>query len=196
MKGWFVMFGYVKGYTIVNVSRKKLEKEDFTNLADPEMLRDSARAALESKGRVFLFRNAQKQCVCLYILQKMKKYTAPEGLEASANGKTVLVMKHQAIAEAHAGLQEAFDNVVLQEFKELVLYTDINAVQWNDRLITEKNVEHEVWENWYIWLPLAMLWGIVLDNWAAGFFMGLCCAGTSGVLYFVKKYKDNAGKKD
>lgn len=190
------MFSYVKGYTIADVSRKKLEKEDFTRLANPEALREAASAALKSKGKVYLFRNAQKQCVCCYILEKVKQYTAPEGVDAIADGKTVLVLKKQVIAEADAKMQSEFEEIVMQEVKELLLYTDAFAVLWNDTLITAKNIEHEVWGNWYIWLPLAILWGVMLDNWAAGFFMGLCCAGTSEMLFFARKKKESIGKRD
>lgn len=190
------MFSYVKGYTIADVSAKKLGKEDLTRLAEPEAVREAASAALKSKGKVYLFRNAQKQCVCCYILEKVKNYTAPEGLDTSANGKTVLVLKQQVIAEANAAQQSEFEEVVKQEVKELVLYTDAAAVEWNDTLITAKNVEREVWENWYVWLPLAVLWGIAFDNWMLGILFALCCGGTSEMLFYARKKKENTGKRD
>lgn len=186
------MLGSIKGYEAANASKRKLEKEDFTRLADSEEIRKRAYEALEGKGKVYLFRNSQKQCVCCFILQKVKGYTAPEGLDTSANGKAVLVLE-KIFTELDTEIQEQLNNAVLQEIKELICFTDINAVQWNNNLITVKDIEREIVAGWYLWIPMAFVLSMILDSWIVGLGLGIIFAGPFLVNFAKKEFSD--GKK-
>lgn len=136
LKGRITMFGYIKGHEVFTANKKKINRPEFTvRLCGYEdEIRENAIASLASHGVVYCLKNKQKECVCVYCFEKI---TDPDG-----NGKR-LVLRAKYTAENYENIENEFVKLLHEELKEMLLFTDVNSVEWNGSVITAKDVEDD-----------------------------------------------------
>lgn len=88
---------------------------------------------------------------------------------------------------------EQFEKAIITEFKERLIFEEVKAVIWNDKILTAKKVKIGSY-GYASALPLGisigMLFGLALDNIALG-----VCFGAAWALLFGTAFR-TAGKKN
>ena len=130
------MFGYIKGHEVFTANKKKINRPEFTTrlCGNENEIRKTAIAALASHGVVYGLKNKQKECVCVYCFEKI--------VDPDTKGKRLL-FRAKYTAENYEEIESEFVKLLHEELKEMLLFTGVNSVEWNDEVVTAKDREDD-----------------------------------------------------
>lgn len=104
------MLGYIKGYELITLSTRRINKPGFTALLGGE-LREAALAAIESKGFAYALYNRKKECCAVLIFN----------VEDSDAGSTA-VLTYSEIADGTEISLDEFITLIKRELDEFVVF--------------------------------------------------------------------------
>lgn len=180
-----IMIGKVKGYSVCDISKGTLKKEEFFNEIEnrDSNIREKLESVLQNKGLVFGLKK-DKKLKAVYIFES-----------ANEDKKKILRFTEKILLdEIDNEIQEKFEKDLINEFKELVSLEEYAKVEWNENVIVPKTLKvgkHSVPIGSLIFL-LFIIFGIIIDDVAIGMCMGL--AFGCGYAIIVKRKDDDENK--
>lgn len=168
------MIGYVKGYNVCNITKKKIENEElFIDLIkiDSEM-KDKVLEILDNNGYIIGLKK-KKVLKSIYFFSYDKDNKV---LKFSNSIQTKDIAKESI---------EEFEKAILEELKEKVLLEEISKVEWNDNIIEPRQFSNFSGSALAIGISLGVTYGIIFDNIGLGLLFGIAFGLCFGVV--VKK---------
>ena len=183
MKGRIVMVGNIKGFNIVRVTAKKLNKnENFGKLfTESEAAENAMNKAFESKGTVYALLDKDKACISLYCFEKQSE-------EDSKHHK--LVMTCNMFADGYDSENEEFAKVLHKEISELLLLTEVDKCEWDGETLTPKSSDSNS----------ELMFAVMYTSLAVMLYscMGLkpmaYCFGAAALIYFISALSKSSKK--
>ncbi|MCD7950666.1 MAG: hypothetical protein LUG12_10475 [Erysipelotrichaceae bacterium] len=156
------MFGYVKGYSTCNVTKKKINDESLRELLTIDNnIKNKLEDAL-SKDAYIVGLKKKKALKCIYIFNK--------------EHDTLIFSEIIKTDEITDKILTAFEKDIIADLTDKVSSKEVSQVDWNDIVIEPDNSLY--------WLPiglsLGVLFGIAIDDIAIGICFGValgCCLG-------------------
>lgn len=202
------MIGYIKGYDIVSISKKRSQKMEIgtklSGLVSDEELRAQMFDALENGGKVYALRKKKELYACCIF--RKTEMNADELMTAEMSGKlkskelNVYELVYEYRAPETDGIAEKVKNNFIEELKEQAAFYDCKAIIWNeDYYMPESFAEGRSHEGFIIGLSIGLVYGLCLDNWCLGIALAVVFSQTFGwAMYKVsgKNGKTENGKGD
>lgn len=160
-----MIIGDVKGYGICNVTKKKIEKEDF--LSELQKVDSNIKAeileVLESQGYVYGLKK-KKVLKAVYLFDNKQE-----------ENKKVLVFNKSICSEEIKDIIKEFENVLITELKGKVVIEEFSKVIWNDIEILPRNIRNGKFSMlaFSLCFFLGFLFGIGTDNLLIGLSLSL-----------------------
>ena len=199
-EGNIMGFGYVKGYDIITVSKKKAEKitlsEELSEAVDAEELRAKMLGALESGGRVYALSRKKKIYACCIFRKTKKKAEDFMAEDKAEKYKDKELDVYELIYEYRPaetdGLSEEVKKNFLADIKEQAAIYDIKAIIWGgDYYVPETEIGGKNYSGFLMGLSLGILFGIMFDN----LILGICFGVAFSQLFGWSMYT-TSGKTD
>ena len=193
--------GYVKGYDIITVSKKKAEKitlsEEFSEAVNSEELRAKMLDALESGGRVYALRRKKKIYACCIFRKTKKKAEDFMAKDKAEKYKDKELDVYELIYEYRPaetdGLSEEIKKNFLADIKEQAAFYDVKAIIWGgDYYVPEMEFGGKNYSGFLIGLSLGILFGMMFDNIALGICFGVAFSQLFG--WSIYSLSDNTDK--
>ncbi|MBR1599752.1 MAG: hypothetical protein IJ661_12690 [Lachnospiraceae bacterium] len=194
------MAGFMKGYDIKTISKKKLDKEGFgeglSEAVAIEQLKAEILEVLENEGFVYgLYK--KKEMVACYMIERHEG-EAPEQENVDApimkdkkHKNDVLTLTKEYILPGHDRAVLWFDDAVLDSLKErITFYGDAARIEFRDQVLTEKTYNVGGFNIGGAMLGFVigfLLFGVAMDNYALGICLGLAFASSYGIMFSSKK---------
>ena len=127
------MFGYVKGYNISNITKRKAEKEGFgvglDNVVSPEILRKNVLDALKDGGKVYgLYK--KKELVACYVFKKEKTASS------EINQPAVISLTKDNLSKI---VQGKIDEVSTETSNEILKNEEITVFRFSEKHISPQH---------------------------------------------------------
>lgn len=182
-----MIFGAIKGYNIVAMSRRKAKQGNFgitmNSVIQEKDLQEEILVALADGGQVYALYK-KKEMVACYIWVKepvnIAEYTDTEEKEESVKideeNHLAFVLKKAYMADLSEEVREQFEKAVLEEVKESTVYQDVKYIAWRDKLLIPRKIKLGKWEivgGIGMGIALGMLFGIAMDNLGLGMALGV-----------------------
>ena len=190
------MVGNIKGYNIVKVTAKKLEKNDNFGkcFTEREVTENAMKSAFESKGIVYGLLNKEKVCVALYCFEK----------QTDEDGKHHTIVKtYNWHADGNEAEDEEFAKVLRTEVSEILLFAEVDKCEWDGEIIKHKGSDGNAYFMFAImYMSLATTFYLCMDikAMAYGFAAASLCYFIAAISQSAKKLKaagkDKAETKD
>ena len=170
------MIGYVKGYNICNISKKKLANEElFMELVEIDSeVKDKVLEILDNNGYIIGLKKGK-------ILKSIYMFSYDKDNKILKFSNSI-----QAKDIAKESIEE-FEKAILEELKEKVLLEEISKVEWNDNIIEPRQFSKFSGSAFAICISLGLMYGIIFDNMGLGLLFGIAFGLCFGVV--VKKKK-------
>lgn len=177
-----VIIGKIKGYSVCDISKGTLKKEEFfqeIEVKEPK-IKEKAIQILENKG-------------VMYGLKKDKKLKAIYLFDSRVeNNNRILIFTEKILLdEINEEVEKEFEKAINQELIELVSLEDYKKVEWGDEEIVPKTVKVGKYA-----VPLGTLFfiigviiGIIFDDIFIGMCLGIGLGASSAMI--VRKGKDD-----
>ncbi|GEM_PF-5206997 len=183
------MFGTIKGYAVRTVGIRHIRKDAFTAQlsahADADVIRKTAIAALESRGRVYGLFDRDHACLSLYVFQRVT--TKDE------SGKIihalVLTGSYQALTDAAAAAE--FEQAVRKEINDYLLLSDNQYYDWNGERVDAEVLERDFENRYHInnnnFFLYLVIFGLLFHSFPIGLLFAVLLSGS---------HKANAGTSE
>lgn len=181
-----MMIGKIKGYSIFDISKGTLKKEDFFDEIKNKdsKIKEKIEKILQNKGLAVGLKK-DKKLKAVYLFEAVEE-----------DNKKILRFTEKIILEEITNeIQEKFEKDLITEFTELVSLEDYAKVEWDDNTIVPKTVKVGKYN-----IPLGSLmfllgtiFGILIDDLTMGICIGLCLGCGSAIIV---KRKDDDSKNN
>lgn len=194
------MIGYIKGYDIVSISKKRSQKIEIgtrlAGLVGDKELRAQMLEALENGGKIYALRKKKELYAC-YIFRKTLRnaddfMTAEKSEKLKSKELNVYELVYEYRVSELDGISEKIKNDFLVDLKEQASLYDCQAIIWNDDYYIPKSVEER--KNYWgflMGLAIGVGYAMLFDNWCLGIALGLLFSQTFGWAMYSVSGKDN-----
>ena len=171
------MVGYIKGYDICNVTKRKIEKEEFLSeiqIKDSK-IKEKIINVLENKG-------------CVYGLKKKGIFKAIYIFDnKKVDNKKVLKFNKSLYVEEARDKKEQFEKAIIEELKEKVTMEEVSKVDWGDIEIEPNKIAGFSGLTFSVCISLGIIYGMLFDNLALGISFGVAIGLCFGAVVKSKK---------
>ena len=199
------MVGYIKGYDMLNISKKKSQKINIgarlSGAVSESELRAQMLDALETGGKVYALRKNKELYAC-YIFRKTKKkaedFMAKDKAEKYEDKELdVYELSHEYRAAETDGLSEEIKKNFLADIKEQAFLYDVKAIIWGgDYYVPETVFGGKNYSGFLIGLSLGILFGIMFDNVVLGISFGVAFSQLFGWSMYSLSGKNDKDEED
>lgn len=185
----FIMTGYIKGYDIISISKKRSQKisigTKLSELVSDGELRAQMLDALESGGKVYALRKKKELYACC-IFRKTERnaddfMTAERSEKLKSKDLSVYELVYEYRAPETDGIAEKIKDNFLAELKEQAAFYDCKAIIWNnDYYVPASIADGRDYRGFLIGLAIGAGYAIIFDNWCLGIALGVLFSQTFG----------------
>lgn len=180
-----MMIGKIKGYSIFDISKGTLKKEDFFDEIKNKdsKIKEKIEKILQNKGLAWGLKK-DKKLKAVYLFEAVEE-----------DNKKILRFTEKIILEEITNeIQEKFEKDLITEFTELVSLEDYAKVEWDGNTIIPKTVKVGKYN-----IPLGSLmfliciiFGILMDD----LVLGICVGSVLGCSFAVIVKKNDKNSKN
>lgn len=171
-----ILIGKVNGYSICNITKVMLKKNDFFEQIEKKdiKIKEKIQTTLNNKGLIFGFKK-DKKLKAIYIFESVIE-----------NKKRILKFTEKILLEEISKeLQDNFEKNISNELMELVSLEDYEEIEWNGNVIVPKTIKLGKYN-----IPLGSLlfilgiiFGAIINDITIGICMGLgLSCGSAAIL--------------
>ncbi|MBQ2802507.1 MAG: hypothetical protein IJF07_01255 [Lachnospiraceae bacterium] len=225
------MIGYIKGYDISMVSKRRANRADFglelSSIVPQEELKKAVLTALCAGGKVYSLRKKKKLVACVIFTKEQMdstEITQPqisltkenilgfltkgtlidnsfENTKVQLQGKEIKIYRlvQQYILPEYQEVEQELEQVILLDMKELMIWSDIQAVFWKENILVSKQIHAGAlgaFSGISFGISMGITFGIIFDNVALGICFGVLWATTMGMAFTPIYAKDSQKKSD
>ena len=194
------MAGFMKGYDIKTISKKKLDKDGFgVGLSEAvaiEQLKAEILEVLENEGFVYGLYKKKEMVACYMFERHEGEAPKQENVDASImkdkkHKNDVITLTKEYALSGHDRAVIWFDDAVLENLKErITFYGDAARIEFRDQVLTEKTYNVGGFNIGGAMLGFMigfLLFGVAMDNYVLGICLGLAFASSYGIMFSSKK---------
>jgi len=177
-----VIVGKIKGYSVCDISKGTLKKEDFfeeIEVKEPK-IKEKAMKIIENKGVMFGLKKDKKLKAIYLFDSKVEK-----------DNRVLMFTEKILLDEINEEVEKEFEKVLNQEFIELVSLEDYSKVEWGDEEIVPRTVKVGKYaiSLGALFFAIGVAIGIIFDDIFIGMCLGIGLGGSSAMI--VRKGKDD-----
>lgn len=173
------MIGYIKGYDICEVTKRKIEKKNFLDemkVIQPA-IKEELLQVLENKGIIYGLKK-KNILKAVYLFEEKTEEDKEKEEE-----KNILVFRAAYHTEDTADKMEELEKAITGELKEKICLEEYAGVEWNDIEIKPRTISGNGFSGglFSLFLCLGVMFGVIFDNISMGMLYGIAmglCFGT------------------
>ena len=166
-----MMIGYIKGYEICNITKRKIEKGKIILSEIKKIdnnITEKINSVLNNKGCIFGLKE-KNNLKAIYLFENVKE-----------DGKKILKFEKCVYTKDVESKKEEFEKAITEELKEKVTFEDYTKVYWDDIEITPKEIGN-ISTGASSGLIMGLIYGIIFNNLALGLLVGISIGLCFGV---------------